>query len=98
MGAFTGKTVLILGGSRGIGAAIVRRFVTDGANVRFTYAGSKDAAKRWHKRLERQQYSQIVLTETLSLMSFVRAAHWISRGKCRYWRLWRGHGIKCRRY
>ncbi|MHA6386658.1 hypothetical protein ACX3V1_29900, partial [Escherichia coli] len=37
MGAFTGKTVLILGGSRGIGAAIVRRFVTDGANVRFTY-------------------------------------------------------------
>lgn len=46
MGAFTGKTVLILGGSRGIGAAIVRRFVTDGANVRFTYAGSKDAAKR----------------------------------------------------
>lgn len=46
MGAFTGKTVLILGGSRGIGAAIVRRFVTDGANVRFTYAGSKDAAER----------------------------------------------------
>ncbi|HBH8711776.1 SDR family oxidoreductase [Escherichia coli] len=46
MGAFTGKTVLILGGSRGIGAAIVRHFVTDGANVRFTYAGSKDAAER----------------------------------------------------
>ncbi|HCN5948407.1 TPA: SDR family oxidoreductase [Escherichia coli] len=46
MGAFTGKTVLLLGGSRGIGAAIVRRFVTDGANVRFTYAGSKDAAER----------------------------------------------------
>ncbi|WP_097735923.1 SDR family oxidoreductase [Escherichia coli] len=46
MGAFTGKTVLILGGSRGIGAAIVRRFVTDGANVRFTYAESKDAAER----------------------------------------------------
>lgn len=41
MGAFTGKTVLILGGSRGIGAAMVRRFVTDGANVRFTYAGRK---------------------------------------------------------
>ena len=74
MGAFTGKTVLILGGSRGIGAAIVRRFVTDGANVRFTYAGSN----AWHKRLEQQQYSQIVLTETLLLMSFVRAAHWIS--------------------
>lgn len=78
MGAFTGKTVLILGGSRGIGAAIVRRFVTDGANVRFTYAGRKMPLNAWHKRLERQQYSQIVLTETLLLMSFVRAAYWIS--------------------
>ncbi len=77
MGAFTGKTVLILGGSRGIGAAIVRRFVTDGANVRFTYAGCEICAEHL-AQLERQQYSQIVLTETLSLMSFVRAAHWIS--------------------
>ncbi len=99
MGAFTGKTVLILGGSRGIGAAIVRRFVTDGANVRFTYAGSKDAAEHRHKRLERQQYSQIVLTETLSLMSFVRAAHWISRVvNAGIGVFGDAHGIKCRRY
>lgn len=41
---FEGKTVLVLGGSRGIGAAIVRRFTTDGAKVTFTFAGSKDAA------------------------------------------------------
>lgn len=78
MDAFTGKTVLILGGSRGIGAAIVRRFVTDGANVRFTYAGSKDAAERLAQETGATEYSQIVLTETLLLMSFVRAAHWIS--------------------
>lgn len=44
MRAFENKSVLILGGSRGIGAAIVRRFVADGARVSFTYAGSKDAA------------------------------------------------------
>lgn len=44
MGTFAGKTALILGGSRGIGAAIVRRFATDGAKVTFTFAGSKDAA------------------------------------------------------
>ncbi|UIY30594.1 SDR family oxidoreductase [Neorhizobium galegae] len=41
---FHGKKTLVLGGSRGIGAAIVRRFAGDGADVTFTYAGSKDAA------------------------------------------------------
>lgn len=41
---FTGKTAFILGGSRGIGAAIVRRFAKDGAAVTFTYAGSAEAA------------------------------------------------------
>lgn len=45
MTEFKGKSVLVLGGSRGIGAAIVRRFATDGAAVRFTYAGSADAAR-----------------------------------------------------
>lgn len=41
---FQGKAVLVIGGSRGIGAAIVRRFSGDGAKVSFTYAGSEDAA------------------------------------------------------
>ena len=41
---FTGMNVLVLGGSRGIGAAIVRRFAKGGGKVAFTYAGSKDAA------------------------------------------------------
>lgn len=44
MSAFNEKSVLVLGGSRGIGAAIVRRFATDGARVTFTYAGSEAAA------------------------------------------------------
>jgi cyclic-di-GMP-binding biofilm dispersal mediator protein len=44
MNDFAGKNVLVLGGSRGIGAAIVRRFSTAGALVAFTYAGSQDAA------------------------------------------------------
>lgn len=34
------KSVLVLGGSRGIGAAIVRRFAGDGAQVTLTYASS----------------------------------------------------------
>jgi cyclic-di-GMP-binding biofilm dispersal mediator protein len=41
---FLGKRVLVFGGSRGIGAAIVTAFVEAGATVVFTYAGSKDAA------------------------------------------------------
>jgi cyclic-di-GMP-binding biofilm dispersal mediator protein len=45
MSEFKGKSVLVLGGSRGIGAAIVRRFTLDGAKVAFTYAGSPDAAQ-----------------------------------------------------
>lgn len=45
MSASEGRSVLVLGGSRGIGAAIVRRFATEGATVKFTYAGSKDAAE-----------------------------------------------------
>lgn len=98
MGAFTGKTVLILGGSRGIGAAIVRRFVTDGANVRFTYAGSKDAAKR----LAQETGATAVFTDSAdrdAVIDVVRKSGALDiGGKCRYWRLWRGHGIECRRY
>lgn len=44
MGAMTGKRALVLGGSRGIGAAIVRRLAAEGADVRFTWSGSADAA------------------------------------------------------
>lgn len=46
MSDFKEKSVLVLGGSRGIGAAIVRRFTSEGANVAFTYAGSPEAAER----------------------------------------------------
>ena len=39
-----GKRALVTGGSRGIGAAIVKRLASDGANVAFTYANSTDQA------------------------------------------------------
>ncbi|MCU0348043.1 MAG: 3-oxoacyl-[acyl-carrier-protein] reductase [Saprospiraceae bacterium] len=44
MKTLAGKTALITGGSRGIGAAIVRRFVEEGASVAFTYLSSAEKA------------------------------------------------------
>jgi len=40
-----GKVVLVTGGSRGIGRAIVERFAADGANVTFFYRGNEAAAR-----------------------------------------------------
>ncbi|TYB40915.1 SDR family oxidoreductase [Actinomadura chibensis] len=39
-----GRRALVTGGSRGIGAAIVRRLARDGARVVFSYRDAKDAA------------------------------------------------------
>ncbi|WP_320195071.1 SDR family oxidoreductase [Agrobacterium rosae] len=60
MSTFQGKPILVLGGSRGIGAAIVRRFAADGAVVTFTYAGSRDAADQ----LASETGSKAVLTDS----------------------------------
>jgi len=40
-----GKTVLVTGGSRGIGREIVRQLVREGASVGFTYRESEEAAQ-----------------------------------------------------
>ena len=40
-----GKTAIVTGGSRGIGAAIVKEFASQGANVAVIYAGNQNAAE-----------------------------------------------------
>ncbi|MHC8387020.1 3-oxoacyl-ACP reductase family protein [Pseudomonas sp. MDT2-39-1] len=43
---FQGKVAFVQGGSRGIGAAIVKRLAREGAAVSFTYRSSPDEAKK----------------------------------------------------
>jgi 3-oxoacyl-[acyl-carrier protein] reductase len=49
--ALEGKVALVLGGSRGIGAAIVRRLSAEGATVAFTYAASHGQAELLAKEI-----------------------------------------------
>ncbi len=45
------QNILVTGGSRGIGASIVRRLAYDGANVAFTYSRSATAAEELEQML-----------------------------------------------
>ena len=40
MNLLKGKTAIVTGGSRGIGAGIVKAFIEQGANVAFTFYGT----------------------------------------------------------
>jgi 3-oxoacyl-[acyl-carrier protein] reductase len=46
MPSLTGKKILVTGGSRGIGAGIVKSLAANGAQVAFTFSSRKDAAEK----------------------------------------------------
>ncbi|NIA67937.1 SDR family oxidoreductase [Pelagibius litoralis] len=71
MTSLSNKKALVLGGSRGIGAAIVERFAREGAETRFTYAGSTEAAtalagKSGAKAIQSDSGDRQALTKTIA--------------------------------
>lgn len=54
---FAEKNVLVTGGTRGIGRAIVERFAAEGANVAFTYRSSSEEANALLEQLEAAGHS-----------------------------------------
>ena len=47
-----GKTAIVTGGSRGIGAAICKRFAEQGANIALLYAGNTQKAEETKAALQ----------------------------------------------
>ena len=70
----TGKVAVITGGSRGIGAAIVKRLAADGARVAFTYARDADAAASVVKEIERSGGKAMAIQADAADAAAVKAA------------------------
>jgi len=56
-----GKVAFVTGGSRGIGAGIVRRLASDGASVAFTYSNSEEKALHLVREIESSAGSALAL-------------------------------------
>jgi 3-oxoacyl-[acyl-carrier protein] reductase len=51
-GTLLGKKAMVIGGSRGIGAAIVKRLAREGATIAFTYVSKPDLARALEAKIE----------------------------------------------
>lgn len=74
MSVLKGKVALVTGGSRGIGAAIVRRLAAEGAQVAFTYVSSKEKADEIINELTGKGYKALAIRADSSLKADLEAA------------------------
>jgi cyclic-di-GMP-binding biofilm dispersal mediator protein len=85
VGDFSGKNVLILGGSRGIGAAIVRRFAKGDGKVAFTYAGSKEAAEALAAETEAEATRADSTDRDALIATVAPSISWLALRVCSSW-------------
>src|SRR4051794_10173465 len=68
-----GKTALVIGGSRGIGRAVVERFAADGAAVAFSYLQREQIATELAEAIARRGGRAMVIRADLGSTRDIRA-------------------------
>ncbi|MFZ4832428.1 SDR family oxidoreductase [Rouxiella sp. Mn2063] len=71
---FADKVVLVLGGSRGIGAAIVRRFARQGASLFYTWNGAPEKAQALREQLAQEGFHVTPIQADSANVDAIRAA------------------------
>jgi len=74
MAALRGKVALVVGGTRGIGAAITRRLAADGASLAVIYRGRSDDARQLTRQIEESGSSILALQADVSDRTALLAA------------------------
>ncbi|MBW8523503.1 3-oxoacyl-ACP reductase FabG [Chryseobacterium chendengshani] len=73
------KVAFVTGGSRGIGQEIVRKFVSEGVNVAFTYASSEETANLLASELSNEEIKVLPIkadsSNAESILNAVEQAH-----------------------